>query len=55
MGDQNPVKTGSGTPVPAQSTTALRTWLDPQRREARARMREAMDRFWTDYYKDAVK
>lgn len=36
--------------------TGLRaTPRDPRRAKSRALMREAMDRFWTDYYKDAVK
>lgn len=56
MGDQNPVKTTAADKMAAPpQSRATRTWLTPERQQSRARVRTAMDRFWADYYKDAVK
>ena len=49
------VERGSQSATVEPETGSMATRRNLQRAKSRALMREAMDRFWTDYYKDAVK
>jgi hypothetical protein len=57
MDDLSPhhVERGSQQAAVGSKTGLKASVPNPQRAKSRALMREAMDRFWTDYYKDAVK
>jgi hypothetical protein len=57
MDDLSPhhVERGSQQATVGPKAGLKATVRNPQRTKSRALMREAMDRFWTDYYKDAVK
>ena len=57
MGDLSPhdVERGSQQATVEPENGPQATERNLQRAKSRALMREAMDRFWTDYYRDAVK